>query len=240
MRTSPLLAALALAALASSARAAPVTAIIFRGAAQTTDELLQGFNDWDEEKPAIQAAIAMGFQERPEEIASEKLPGLRPGYKVLLLGLCPADRAARMLPLLRTVDPQIYTREVEGVERCPELMDREAKVLGPIQVKAGDQNTLVVTGIAGPFAGLAVAVLRDPAGKELERKTFAEACAGLELSKLDKARLRVKGTCEVPECTSPWIFERSWTIEAEETIAVKERTLRTLQKGDCALGRPPN
>jgi hypothetical protein len=76
-------------------------------------------------------------------------------------------------------------------------------------------------------------MLRDAQGKVLERRGFADGCWGLDAARVDKARLRVTATCYGARCTAPEILERSWTLEAEEAIATKERNGRQLAKMQC-------
>jgi len=226
------LAALLLATLAHAAAAAPVTAIIWRGASKTPEEAAQAVKEWEAvaELAGQVAVLPQGF---PKVVRSETVQGLRPGYHAVLLGVCAEPQGAAVLSLLKGIDGDLYGRAVEGqAEACPQL-EREAKVSGPVQVTAGEKNRLTVSVLVGRYGyGYAVAALRDAAGKVLERRVLAEGCRDLELVRVDKKRLRVSGTCERPGCTTPDIYALRWTIEAEEAIAAKERG-ELVEKGEC-------
>lgn len=235
MHTPRLLAALALALVARGASASPVTAVIWRGGSKTAEEAAGAMKEWERVREDVSRVVELprGY---PQIVRSETVPGLRAGFHAVLLGYCAEPEGARVLSLLRVLDPEIYGRPVEGpADACPRA-DPALTVAGPLKVKAGAANTLTVAALSGPndgSVGLAVALLRDAQGKVLERRTFADVCWGLEVTRLDKARLRVSGTCYGERCTVPEILERSWTLEAEEAIATRERNGRQLQKMSC-------
>lgn len=68
--------------------------------------------------------LASGF---PALIESRTLPGLKPGFHIVILGFCPKAEAPRVLSALRVKSPGTYTRTVTVPQAqaatCPALAD---------------------------------------------------------------------------------------------------------------------
>lgn len=63
-----------------------------------------------------------------EVVESARVPGLKRGFFIVVLGLCPKDKVTAPLGVLKAVNPEVYTRSVKytpGTEtpalECPEL-----------------------------------------------------------------------------------------------------------------------
>lgn len=64
-----------------------------------------------------------------EVLESARVPGLKKGFFIVVLGLCPKDKVSAPLGVLKAVNPEVYTRSVKYTPsaelpeiKCPELV----------------------------------------------------------------------------------------------------------------------
>lgn len=141
----------------------------------------------------------------PKLVESASVAGLKPGFHVVLLGLCAADDALMPLGLLKSVEPKAYARPVQldGAASCPKPT-KGWTVKHALAVPA-DGNTLsvqVVLGEGGTWRILAS--LRDTGGEWLDFKALTDAeCDGERGSSepaaaVDGTAVKVDVTCYSP------------------------------------------
>lgn len=144
MSPRTILASVLLAATAASA-AEPMTLLIFAGGA-TADDARAALTSFEKLRPLVARVITLPAGE-PRVVESSTLPGLKPGFHVVTLGLCRAPADA--LAALKAVYPGTYARPLTGdagPERCPTVTDAQVAAVEPT-VKVGSVvvNAFTVT-----------------------------------------------------------------------------------------------
>lgn len=155
------------------------------------------------------ARLAAGY---PQLVESATMPGLKPGFFVVVLGSC-ADRSEAdvHLELMRAVAPGAYVRSVEGPSACPTLQasDPGAARGGPV---VGSH----------PFAATSKTTL------EVRRPASLAECPNQHLAvevKLEfggvVSRLSLSGTCEPGVSTSSWADPRPVNVDGLTLLAMR-------------------
>jgi hypothetical protein len=179
----------------------------------------------------------------PRIVESGSVQGLKPGFHPVILGYCRADAAAEVLPLLQAVDREIYARQVDVPELACPYTSRPWTAADPVSIKLAEKRQLTAVAFSlGDFAspgnesGGVTLVLRDAAGKILDAQYTAYGCFSHEVER-DRTRLRVRSKCVAGMCdiaaVPSGIEEVTWTVEAEEAIAVKQVRKVVLEKHRC-------
>ncbi len=88
-------------------------------------------------EPHLSSALTLA-QGEPRIVESDSLPGLKPGFFVVTLGVCSDTRY--VLPALKAVYPGVYERELEAdrPESCPELSSQASLTVAEGALKARD------------------------------------------------------------------------------------------------------
>lgn len=225
--------------IASSALSAETTAaraLIWGGG--TTPEAgaaaMKSFDDAAEQVKAL-LELSPGY---PKLVESASVAGLKPGFHVVLLGLCAVDDAVIPLGLLKSVDPKAYARPVQlqSAATCPK--PAKGWTVKSAQAVSVDGNTLtthVALGDAGAWRILTS--LRDSGGEWLDFKALDDSeCDGERGSSepaatVDGAAVKVDVTCYYPGCTT--LSEQAFTWRFE----VKGKRLKqSLKKGKYVKG----
>ncbi len=83
---------------------------------------------WDEEQSVAPfITLADGF---PKLVASTEVPGMNPGFHVVLLGFCETKEHADVRAWLKALYPFIYEKPVEaGASSCPKWQDGEERII---------------------------------------------------------------------------------------------------------------
>ncbi|MBZ4409517.1 hypothetical protein K8640_14935 [Myxococcus sp. XM-1-1-1] len=141
---------------------------------------------WESERELVAKALVLaeGF---PKTVSSGSVPGLNPGFEVVLLGFCRSDESAVQRRLLKAYHPFIYERPVtQAVSACPKWKEAggERVVQEPAMLKVGLSGvtlTRVVSRLKPPVSlgdGRVVlwldVVARDAAGKYLGKVSMED------------------------------------------------------------------
>ena len=247
MRVVPMLLCL-LPGLALAQEAVEARAVVWTGG-RSSDEAKRHLERWGVEAPLAAGVVALP-RDAPRLVRSDDVPGLKPGFHVLLLGLCEPAAADAVLPLLQALYPGTYVRPVRVSAAqldCPRPV-HEAKVLGK-ETRVQGPRSLTVTllrtasgspGDNGPRLHVRT-VLRDAEGKQVDRQVedmdeHEEGRAGREVSlrrKGDALVLRTACTSYLnhPFCT-PTIRTTAATLTpGPEKVLVSEQ--KSTRGGQC-------
>lgn len=220
---------LALTLLLSTASYAQVStrALIWGGGA--TPELaaasLKNFTETTEAKELFE--FVAGY---PKIVESASVAGLKPGFHVVLLGVCGADESPLALAVFKSLQPQVYARPVQITERnCPKLKKEwkaETKGTAPFSV----------TGLMGPYGKWKILVaLSDANGEIIDFKAVvdSECMRGADLRSwdVDATSATVNYTCMQAGCTAPDEQDMSVTVSV-----VKKRLKTKSEAGDYRKG----
>jgi hypothetical protein len=175
----------------------------------------------------------------PKIVESAAIKGMTPGLFVVVAGFCPGEAATRVARFLRALEPGTTTRTVDvPVLACPEIA-AAWQVGGSVRVAAGSTNVLRVQifddGSKDTEGSLsfALAWLRG-GGEILEARRVGDLrCAGHTALRLDKTRIRVLAECVTDGCTLDEIRRMSWTLEAEDAIAITPRAGKIIREMEC-------
>lgn len=134
-------------------------ALIFGGGATAADA--EGWmKKWQAAAPAFEGLFtpASGF---PRVVESATVPGLKPGFHVVVLGFCEKARMAVPHAVVKGLFPSAYTRDVTGVTAaCPELPPgATVSVTHTVRDGAQRMSALQVDTPAG--SDILIALIRD-------------------------------------------------------------------------------
>jgi hypothetical protein len=166
----------------------------------------------------------------PKIVESSTVAGLKPGFHVVLLGVCGADESQLALAAFKALQPQVYARPVQITERnCPRLKAEwkpETKTNG----------ALTATMLSGPYGKWKLLVsLADAAGEIIDFKSVSDAdCsrgADVRTWEADAEHAGVSYVCFEAGCTAPDEQEmyQSFTV-------VKKRLRQKSEAGDRRKG----
>jgi hypothetical protein len=223
-------------------------AVVWAGG-RSSEEAKQHRERWSVEAPLAAGVVALPG-DAPRLVKSDDVPGLKPGFHVLLLGLCESAAAGAVLPLLQALYPGTYVRPVRvpaAQLACPRP-EHGAKVLGKETLVQGTRSltvTLLRTergspGDNGPRLHVRT-VLRDADGKQVDAQVRdmdedAEGRSGCEVSLRRKGGTLVLRTgCSTylnhPFCT-PTVQTTTATLSpGPEKVVVREQ--ESTSGGEC-------
>jgi hypothetical protein len=106
---------------------------------------------WDDEQKQIDASVSLaeGF---PKVVSSASVPGLNPGFEIVLLGFCRRDEGEPMRHFLKALYPFLYEKPVKvEAAACPSWFDGRARTVeSPSILKSrGAMLTVVEASLAG-------------------------------------------------------------------------------------------
>ncbi|MDY7229372.1 hypothetical protein [Hyalangium rubrum] len=96
----------------SQAEAGNPVALIWKGAKSKAEAEAQR-SAWDGINNLLAKTGFVLAEGHPRLIESKTLPGLKPGFWVWLLGVCPSDEAGSLLEQIKVLSPETYSREVK-------------------------------------------------------------------------------------------------------------------------------
>lgn len=105
---------------------------------------------WDDEQKQIDASVSLaeGF---PKVVSSASVPGLNPGFEIVLLGFCRRDEGEPMRSFLKALYPFLYERPVKvDTTACPKWADGRARTVKPPSLVKVRGATLTV--VEAPLA----------------------------------------------------------------------------------------
>lgn len=134
-----------IAALTLAAFANPPSRAIVWGGGPTPEDGAAWMARWRQESPdyADLLTLAPGW---PQLVESRTVPGLKPGFHVVLLGICPAGDEGPALSLLKAIHPGAYARDVAAdppPDACPSPREGAA-VLRREAIERGRSSAAVV------------------------------------------------------------------------------------------------
>jgi len=153
------------------AHAQPATRALIWGGGATPDAAaaaLKNFGETAEAKELFE--FAAGY---PKIVESKSVAGLKPGFHVVLVGVCGSDESLLALAAFKSLQPQVYARPVQVSERnCPKL-----KPAWKPETQA--DGSLSATALKGPLGKWKLLVsLKDDAGEIVDFKAVSEAECG--------------------------------------------------------------
>lgn len=128
-----------------------VIAIIW-GGGKDAASAQEALHRWEEEKKLLGGALTFpdGF---PKRVSSASVPGLNPGFEIVLLGYCGRDDAPSARRFLKALYPFVYEKPVKvEAPACPrwEGEEQDFLVAPPATVKAkGVTLTVAVASLKG-------------------------------------------------------------------------------------------
>ena len=138
--------------LACFALAAPTSRAIVWGGGPTPEAGETWMTRWQQEAPDYADLIALP-EGWPKLVQSDSVPGMKPGFHVVVLGICPAGDERAPLELLKALHPSVYAREVTDPAppgACPALREG-VSLLGRVAVeRAGSSAAVVSVGVSIP------------------------------------------------------------------------------------------
>lgn len=109
---------------------------------------------WEEERELLAETLVLaeGF---PKQVSSASVPGLNPGFEVVLLGFCRGDEAQVPRRMLKAYHPFVYERPVQqAVSACPKWKETGSgrSLREPETLKAGAVTlTRIVSELQEPW-----------------------------------------------------------------------------------------
>jgi hypothetical protein len=95
--------------------------VLIWGGGRTSEEGRKALERFEAERSGLEAVLSPG-EGYPRVVASDTLPGLKPGFHVVVLGACKPEQAKEPLETLQAFKPGVYARAVKmalGPESCP-------------------------------------------------------------------------------------------------------------------------
>lgn len=214
---------------AALAHGAPGRALIWGGGAtrDVADAALKALE-------ASEVRLALTFSEGfPRIVESQTVKGLKPGFHVVLLGLCgEKDDASLAVSMAKSVEAKVYARSVEfdGPASCPKLK-------APWKVEAtAAGNGLELDVVISERTIRLLALLNDDKGEPLDFATEEDQCP-YECSDVSAAADATGGsvgyTIVSPGCTAPNTQDNEWLVSVKKkrvTVRLKEGKVK---KGAC-------
>jgi hypothetical protein len=178
-----------------------------------------------------QLELAKGY---PRVLESKTVPGLKPGFWVVVLGVCAPGKEAQPLAALKALEPKIYTREVQWTEplACPQKAEDWSWPQVRVVKKKGRELTVSVYSMQHTYEGgefedrswKAIGVLRDAKARLLDMRS-ADSQTG--------AWAEVKSIAERPDgvaVSDEWASPGCYGAPSSDIYA---RTVQFKIKGDA-------
>lgn len=182
--------------------------VLVLGGGKTPEEAEAWLARWKAAAPLLEKVITLaeGF---PQVRQSAKVPGLNPGFHIVVLGFCPA--AAREGPhtLLKSFFPGTYAKAVlTQDEGCPEPV-AEAAAFNTHTVKKDDLRLTAVQVDSKEETGVYVALFRGDTLLDSKVESygptegaFPQSCNVALTGTKARATSEVSCTIEAPACTN--------------------------------------
>ncbi|MBN1207997.1 MAG: hypothetical protein JXB05_24245, partial [Myxococcaceae bacterium] len=97
--------------------------VLIWGGGRTPEEGRKALERFEAEREGLEAVLSPG-ESYPRVVASDTLPGLNPGFHVVVLGACKPEEAKAPLAALQAFKPGVYARAVKMVLEagsCPKI-----------------------------------------------------------------------------------------------------------------------
>lgn len=195
-------------------------AVIFGGGKQPADATawLTQFNAEGPEIWKPQFTFTEGF---PRTFASADVPGMNPGFHVVVLGFCGASELGQAMKLFKGSAERIYARKVTSAPQpgtCPQAVLRRAPVAFDVST-VGDGLRLHLVAFEGRTDLDVRATVRDAKGALVASKTFQLMRGDVRAA---KGELRVdwedpSASCGPPSEGTQWVRWKNGRIEKDES-----------------------
>lgn len=86
--------------------------VIIWGGGRTPEEGRKALERFEAERSGLEALLSLG-EGYPRVVASDALPGLKPGFHVVMLGACKPEEGKEPLQTLQAFKPGVYARTVK-------------------------------------------------------------------------------------------------------------------------------
>jgi hypothetical protein len=223
----------------SEASAAPSAGdeaqVIIWGGGSTRADAEKALAEWNAEKSALSGVltIADGF---PKIVESKTVPGLKPGFHVVILGACPDAALESPLRAIQGLRSGVYVRRAAlpgGGNRCP-TGDRGFEALDLERVKTGGMELTFLGFLASnskedPIPFVYRFILRDAQGKLIdweEENGKKDETYDCDMPDAEKGvdRFTLKFDCLGSDGTGPALSKSKVTVSfaiAATTIDIK-------------------
>lgn len=123
--------------------------VLIWGGGQTPEEGAKALQRFEAERGGLEALLSLGTG-YPRVIASDTVPGLKPGFHVVLLGACKPEEAKEPLSTLQAFKPGVYARTVKlplAADSCPKpenglgAVDTQTLKVKPFELSAASFMT---------------------------------------------------------------------------------------------------
>jgi hypothetical protein len=225
--------------LSLSLAAAPATLLVW-GGGKTPEDADKAMADYKAKSEAgkwsTYVKLAAGF---PLIVASDKVPGMNPGFHVVVLGACDEKDGAAALGMFKVLEPSIYSKASTAwslAQGCPAGAGRWK--WGPAARAKGKDDALAAVAF---FTGkddndqTMVAVRHEPKGGTPTVKFFELMdCYGDGELTASGVSLSIDTTCITGRCTSYGhsMFRTTFSLKNGE-IVEKDKETEFIDKASC-------
>ncbi len=210
------------------------TVLIF-GGGTTAEEGQAQLALWYSLAPSLAKlfVVPKGF---PRVVESAQVPGLKPGFHVVLLGACQEFESEAVLPALQAIRPGAYVRIVEWSPPDAACLGLAVDAGTPsAQTKKLGAQTLGTVEYGG--GGRAVAALWDKAGALVHHADLdlAEQCVSFETQGLTPVAggFDLEANCSVPACTTPDEYTVTGRLRVKADRIDYNAKSRLVSRGQC-------
>jgi hypothetical protein len=176
---------------------------------------------WEREKAALPKELLELPAGYPKVAKSDEYPGLPAGKRVVLIGVCPADRVAGPMDVLTALQAKVTAEKVtlsKGEPECPKV----GRAMSVAQVERARVGTyeLTVMWAENQDEKMLVAYLRDATGALVDRRdegtiTFTQVKKLSVFKKKEAGRDEVKGIQA----------SMTWSMSEEGELTLQDRTI---------------
>jgi hypothetical protein len=228
---------------------APRSMLLVWGGGKTPQEAEAAAKDYRERAGDWKQVLTLA-EGYPRILASDTVPGLKPGFHVVVLGVCEPTEGATIEAAFDALEPRTYSREVSWPEKgklpCPQLayywsFEKSVRAKG----KQGDLLAAFFSAseAEGDFemhGWHVVFTAFDKQGKRLGTRTESSGTTYSDLQQLEAkgARLLMKERKLDPPChgaPSFEVVERTWSARLDgEDITIDSGTTKSVESGSCS------
>lgn len=149
--------------------------VLIWGGGRTPEEATKALERFNSERNGLEALLALG-EGYPRVVVSDTLPGLNPGFNVVVLGVCTPEEAKAPLKVLQSFSPGVYARAARVATApgsCPkhenklEFVDVERLAQKPYELVA--VTFMASDPAASPVPWLVRLYLRDAQGSMVDQ-----------------------------------------------------------------------
>ncbi|QRN96422.1 hypothetical protein JRI60_46690 [Archangium violaceum] len=216
-----------------------------------TREEAESFVQSYQERSVDWARVVEAGPGYPRIVDGTDLPGLRPGYFFVVLGVCEAQEGEAVAKVFKALEPRSYSRRVLWEERdalaCPSLLpgwsfgkSTQMRVTGGTLMA----TTFQYEGEEGPRAQrswlMILALLKkDDVESSVIEPPEDEVQSEVKGLRLGRGEVVLEEVLTHPTCdTQPRaeVYSRTWHFSVQRGAVVTKQVKKLLRKTDCAAG----